>query len=152
MSSRIRRRRISIAKPLTSDSDAADLTTTPTLYMARIAEEKSGKPVPGSPIKLLGATPSDMGETLGKLIKNRYPEADLNSLECMPRTRLLSLLLRSSYLVIHFELPSKSIYYPLRKKAFSRFVEGLRSELEVKRREPAPLLRRRSAKHAHSNL
>jgi hypothetical protein len=114
-------------------------------YVAHISEEKSGKPVPGVPIKILGVCPRGIGEKVAQLIKNRYTEADLNSLQCQSRSKLASVMLKSSYIVIHFKLPSDNVYYPTKTKAFTRFASGLRAELTTTRPDHIFLHRRRRA-------
>ena len=114
-------------------------------YVAHIVEEKGGRPVQGLPIRILGACPNTMGGKVGQLIKNRYLGADLSSLELQARTRIASVLLASSYIVIYFKFPSEGFYYPTRSKAFMRFACGLRSELKSGRVDRSVLHRRRKA-------
>ncbi len=114
-------------------------------FVALIGEEKEGRPMPGQPIKIRGACPRAMGSIAGELIKKRYTGADHDSLECQPRSKIASILLKSSYLVIYFKSASDAFEYSADPKAFISFTRALRSALKVRRVEASALLRRRKA-------
>ena len=119
--------------------------STPEFFVALIGEEKEGRPMPGQPIKIRGACPRAMGSIAGELIKKRYTGADHDSLECQPRSKIASILLKSSYLVIYFKSASDAFEYSADPKAFISFTRALRSALKVRCVEASALLRRRKA-------
>jgi hypothetical protein len=83
-----------------------------------------------------------VGANVAELIKQRYPGADKNSLESMPRVRLLSLLLPASYLVIRLEYPPEYVNSPKRNKAFTFFLDGFTEALN-RNNVHTPIVRRR---------
>jgi hypothetical protein len=111
-------------------------------FIAHVGEEIGGRPVPGAPIKMLGCDPTIIGQQVAKLIKYRYREIQRHSMESMPRTKIITLELKSSYLIIRLELPPQHIYCKKRVKAFSLFTEGFKTELNTTPIED-PLIRRR---------
>jgi hypothetical protein len=114
-------------------------------FVALIGEEKEGRPLPGQPIKIRGACPSAMGSIAGELIRRRYTGAVHDSLECQPRSKIASILLKSSYLVIHFKCVSDALEYSADPKAFIRFTRSLRGALKVRCVDASAMLRRRKA-------
>lgn len=112
-------------------------------FVALIGEEKEGRPLPGKPIKIKGACPSAMGSIAGELIRKRYSGADHDSLECQPRSKIASILLKSSYLVIYFKCASDPFEYSADPKAFIRFTQSLRGALKSRCVDAAVMLRRR---------
>ena len=111
-------------------------------YIAHMIEEIAGRPVPGVPIKIMGEDPLSVGKNVAELIKHRYPGVEVNSLQTMPRVRLLSLLLPASYLVIRLEYPPEHVNSPKRSKAFTCFMDGLKESLTQKNTH-YPIVRRR---------
>lgn len=112
-------------------------------FIAYVSEERGGRRIPGAPIKIMGSQPEILGEQLGKLIRRRYPQVMRETLESMGRTKLITLELKSSYLLIRLELPPEHIRCPRRTTAFSRFVIGIKTALAVQDTVDSMLRRRR---------
>lgn len=117
-------------------------TIHPVFFTAHLMEEKAGRALPGVPTKILGSDPTLVGQQVAKLIKHRYRDAKTNSFSSMPRTKIATVELLSSYLVIRLELPPPHIHCKNRTKAFSRFSQGVQQELSAIPKVTAPLTRR----------
>ena len=98
-------------------------------FMAQITEELQGKPVIGTPTKILGAKPNAMGKSTAALIKRRYPGVTGDSVESMSRLRLIAVTLNKSYLIIKFFNHDEDIKPSSLAKAFADFNKGLCSGL-----------------------
>lgn len=98
-------------------------------YVSLIREEVRGRPLPGAPIKLMGASPRIIGTQLAKLIAVRFHDIDVTTLESMPRLRLITLQLRKSYLSITFEFPIKKTPPKAKSVVFSQFVASFKNEI-----------------------
>jgi hypothetical protein len=98
-------------------------------YICRIREEISGRPVGGVPIKIMGADPRTLGTQAAKLVASRYCELRFDSIEAMPRTGLVTLQLRASYLAITFERPEVADPPKRRSAVFSRFLDNFSQQL-----------------------
>lgn len=111
-------------------------------YIAHVAEEVGGRPVAISPLKIMNESPSALGVKVAHLIMQRYPGADTESLETMARVKLLTVTLKSSYLLIKLEYPPEHVYAPNRLRAFGQFSAGVRTGF-LERTKDEPLIRRR---------
>jgi hypothetical protein len=99
-------------------------------FVSNVIEEIGGRPIPGVPIKIMGHNPRTVGEQLAKLVRARFRELRPETIETMPRTRMIALQLKSSYLMIRFEFPSDGPGVKNQSVVFSRFVKGFASALE----------------------
>jgi len=98
-------------------------------FMAQITEELQGKPVTGTPTKIMGGKPNTMGKSAAALIKRRHPGVTADSVESMPRLRLVAVTLNTSYLMIRFSNHDENIKCSRLARAFSEFNKGLYSGL-----------------------
>lgn len=98
-------------------------------FMVQITEELQGKPVPGTPTKIMGGKPNTMGKSAAALIKRRHPGVTADSVESMPRLRLVTVTLNTSYLIIRFSNHNENIKCSRLARAFSEFNKGLCSGL-----------------------
>ena len=98
-------------------------------FMAQITEELQGKPVTGTPTKIMGGKPNAMGKSAAALIKRRHPGVTGDSVESMPRLRLVAVTLNKSYLIIKFFNHGEDIKPSSLARAFSDFNKGLCSGL-----------------------
>ena len=71
-------------------------------FVAQVTEEIQGKPLAGTPTKIMGRKANAMGQSAAALIKRRHPAVTAGSVESMPRLRLVAITLDSSYLIIKF--------------------------------------------------
>ena len=98
-------------------------------FMAQITEELQGKPVTGTPTKIMGGKPNAMGKSAAALIKRRHPGVTGDSVESMPRLCLVAVTLNKSYLIIKFSNHGEDIKSSSLARAFLDFNKGLCSGL-----------------------
>ncbi len=101
-------------------------------FTSHVIEEIGGRPLPGVPIKIMGYNPRTVGQQVAKLVRGRYRDLQTDTVESMPRARMITIHLKSSYLLISLDFPCEGPDTKKLSVVFSRFVKAFTHELRTK--------------------
>jgi hypothetical protein len=118
---------------------------TASYYVAILAEERQGKTLPATTLRLMAPCPEALGRSMGELLKRRFGVMREDAAQSIPRLKIIMVELENSYLVIRLESPCNQLG-SLRStdpqlRAFSQFFRGLTATLSLP--PPSPIIRRR---------